>query len=407
MTKFQNIINRVGAVIDYIPGLATLVNGSILIYQRAHRVDQAANPVNRSWKSDLKIYALSKDKVVAKASLTPFIGTIGAIITHSFRNSYFKLWKGFDYKINRCLIDAARVDPNKRNHSLELATLYLDRNPDLDPAELVFPLCQAAVNQNMPLIDLFLERMEPLSAETTVKVLSTYSVSGQVALRILNTDHEALSLRDKEEIIRGCTERETLFTLIPLFPEVREDIIRQKTREILRYSPTEEQLRLLLGRCGDMSDHELIEILRDVKPETWDLVFALTQCSPEVRLTTMGRHLNSETFPAYKAWVEENEAALTDEQKALVLKPIISYKPPEIIEFAHQFAERNRTLSAHAATEVLRDLIWSAHYALFAFYFNTFENLTADNVREFYTNRSFLPEFRELFLRKFPELAAD
>lgn len=401
MTTFQKVISCVGAAIDYIPGLATIVNGSILIYQRAHRVNQAANPVNKGWKSDLKIYALSKDKLVAKASLVPVIGTIGALITHVARHQY-----NLNFKINKCLTDAARVNPNERNHSLELVRLYLARNPNLNPEELVFPLCKAATLQNMPLLELLLEHAGNLSAETVTQLLGIYCQSREVAQRILAQPHDELTAEHQTLIVRNCHNRQTLLSILPDLPDAKASVIQERIASLAIQPLSEEELRMLINRSGVISDANLIHILKFASLENRERIYELTQCNANVRLAGMGHHLNSETFPAYRAWVEAHEAELTDEEKALVLKPIFAFSGSQILTFAKEFATRNRFLSGPAAVEVLKNLHFSYHLPLYQFYLDTFENLSADNLREYF-RRIYLPDVRAIFLAKFPELAAE
>lgn len=404
MTKLQKILDYSGAVIDYIPGLATIVNGSILIYQRAHKVNEAANPVNKGWKSDLKIYMLSKDKMVAKSSLIPVIGTIGALITHVARHKNFRNWSNIGYKINRCLTDATDVNPSKRNHSLELVRLYLECNPDIDPAELELPLRRAATHTNIPLFELLLGRMGELSTDTITSLLTIYCRSEEIANRVLDAPHEQLRLENQEQIVKECYHDATLLAIIPRFPAVSEKTIRHKLQHLIKQDLAVEQLTMLLDRCGNMSDRQLLKVLKNATPNNCALIYEQRECSIDLRLAEMGHHLNSETFESYKTWVEDNEAQLTDAQKALVLKPIQQYQGAEFVEFAREFAERNRNLSGPAAVEVLEQLhAWDVNFELYSIYFNTFENLTAENLQPLYQN-ILLQKFKTLYLGKFPEL---
>lgn len=405
MTKLQKIINYTGAIIDYIPGLATIVNGSILIYQRAHKVNEAANPVNKGWKSDLKIYMLSKDKLVAKSSLLPVIGTIGALITHVARHKTFRVWSSLGYKINRCLAQATDVNPSKRNHSLELVRLYLERNPDIDLAELELPLRRAATHTNIPLFELLLDYMGELSADSISNLLTVYCRSEEIANRVLDAPHEELTLDIQERIVNQCYHDATLLAIIPRFPDVSEEIIRNKLQYLAKNPLTYDQISTLLDRCGEISDEELLKILKNATPDNCDLVYDIKECSIDLRLAEMGHHLTSETFESYKTWVEENEEQLTDAQKALVLNPIQQYRDPEFVEFARQFAERNRNLSGPAAVAVLEQLgAWDFNFELYSFYLNTFENLTAETLQPLYQN-IYLQRFKTLYLEKFPELS--
>lgn len=404
MTKFQKILNYTGTIIDYIPGVATIVNGSILIYQRAHKVNQVANPVSKGWKSDLKIYVLSKNKVAATASLVPVLGNIAALVTNVHRHLSFRSQSTGEFKPNKYLVDAANANPDRRTHSLELVKLYLERHPQIDPKELEQPLAEAAFNQDLPLFTLLVSHIGKFSATSISNLLSSVMHLPEFSKLVLEALPEGLKKEDQETIVKGAFVDSTLLTIIPRFRDVSEETIRQKLQYLVKNDLTEDQLRMLLDRCGNIPDQELLEILKKATDKNRALIYKLRECSIDLRLDEMVHNFNRTTFASFKTWVEANEKHLTDEQKAQVLKPIHGYSDKVMVEFAKQFAERNGNLSGTAAVKVLENLeATRPNLELHGFFLKTFKNLTAENLQPLYKNISH-PAFLALYLQKFPEL---
>lgn len=403
MTKFQKILNYTGTIVDYIPGVATIVNGSILIYQRAHKVNQVANPVSKGWKTDLKIYMLSKNKVAATASLVPVLGNIGALVTNVHRHLSFRSQSKGEFKLNKYLVDAANVNPDKRIHSLELVKLYLKRHPDINPKELEQPLLMAAYNNNLLLFELLVRHIGGFSAESILNLFNSVIHSKDFSELVLKNLPEGLTKEDQEKIVKG-TVGPTLLAIIPRFQNVSEETIRKHLKHLVRDKLEVDQLKMLLDRCGDIPDKELLEILKNATDANRALIYELRECSIDLRLAEMVDHFNPTTFDSYKTWVEANEKDLTDEQKAQVLKPIHGYSDKVMVQFAKQFAERNGNLSGAAAVKVLENLeATRPNLELHGFYLNTFKNLTTENLQPLYQNISH-PTFLALYKKKFPEL---
>ena len=76
MVDVRNIIQISDAILDCIPFLSTLSNGIELLWKLARKVDATANPVNPSWKNDIKLHLISKSKIECLTGMIPIFDDI-------------------------------------------------------------------------------------------------------------------------------------------------------------------------------------------------------------------------------------------------------------------------------------------------------------------------------------------
>lgn len=147
MVRFIKVISTVDKITDCIPGVATVKNAGILLYQRAHKVNSVAKHLSgtTSWKDDIKIHMLSKDQKLALFAMHP----IGSHVL------YFKYLSDFSEYIVNSLTKKrnTQVDDgyllkalsmNNKEHRNEVIALYLARNPNQSDEKLMRAFHQAA-----------------------------------------------------------------------------------------------------------------------------------------------------------------------------------------------------------------------------------------------------------------------
>lgn len=149
MTRFIKALDVADKITDCIPVISTIKNAGVLIYRLAHRVDSVANPVNSSWKDDLKIHYLSKDLLITCLSMIPFLGNFGAFIGHII-NSNLSASKTIGYR--RGYLGEAAMQNN-----YEVAALYLARNPNRPKERLENALTIAAIGNSSEIFKLILD----------------------------------------------------------------------------------------------------------------------------------------------------------------------------------------------------------------------------------------------------------
>ncbi len=80
MVNIEKIINVVDAVCDCIPVVSSFTNGTQLLYKLARKVDATANPVNTTWRDDVKIHVINKSKFECLIAMIPIIGNLTNLI---------------------------------------------------------------------------------------------------------------------------------------------------------------------------------------------------------------------------------------------------------------------------------------------------------------------------------------
>lgn len=210
MTDFMKAIKTTDKILDCVPVVSTVKNAGILIYQTAYKVDSAANPVkNSSWKDDIKIYALSKNKIVAGVSMIPILGNLaafGCYLTVALKNLLFKPPPGS----SGCLKESAKASSwGLKNHSYEVVALYLARNPNCSEEKLRWPLIEAAKTGKSDIINLILtsrkDQNKPLSEDLIEEVL--LNLKDEKTIQSVLQKNEELISEDKTKKILGEIEK--------------------------------------------------------------------------------------------------------------------------------------------------------------------------------------------------------
>src|SRR5271154_2714689 len=80
MVKLQKIIKVVDAICDCVPVVSSITNGTQLLYKLARKTDTTANPVKTTWKDDIKIHVICKDKFHCKIGMIPIIGNLATLV---------------------------------------------------------------------------------------------------------------------------------------------------------------------------------------------------------------------------------------------------------------------------------------------------------------------------------------
>lgn len=142
MPSIEKVIKVVDAVCDCLPVVSTITNGAQLIYKLARKVDAAANPVNTTWKDDLKIHFINKDKHDCLIAMIPVIGNITSFI--------FFILDGFRDHLKQAVCRS----------NTEVVKLYLARHPLSDDKRGKNILEQAAFSSLPEVFNLILSAVE-------------------------------------------------------------------------------------------------------------------------------------------------------------------------------------------------------------------------------------------------------
>lgn len=171
MVRFIKVVNAFDKVIDCIPIASSIKNAGILLYQRIHKVNKVANPVNTSWKDDIKIHVLSKDDFIARIAMIPVIGNLTALSYHlsdaidKARGMWLLGPKGY-------LAEATRAFSwSLKKHNLEVVALYLARNPNRPEEKLKNALRFALVAGKEEIVKLILDSRTTWSSDSIEYVL--------------------------------------------------------------------------------------------------------------------------------------------------------------------------------------------------------------------------------------------
>lgn len=192
MARFIVAVNTIDKIFDCVPIVSTVKNAGIFLYQLVHKVNKVANPVNTSWKDDIKIHVLSKNQFIAKISMIPIFGNFIAI---SFLLAdAIEKYQG----IHRLgyLRDATKAwNWGLKKHNYEVVALYLARNPQLSEEELKEDLRFAAQLGNEEVVKLILNSRNNWSSDSIEEVLKSTTTT-QIAKIILNK--YSVTLTDKQ-----------------------------------------------------------------------------------------------------------------------------------------------------------------------------------------------------------------
>ena len=181
MIRFIKVVGAVDKITDCVPVVSSIKNVGILLYQLVHKVNKAAAPITPSWTDDIKIHMLSKDAFLAGVAMIPFIGNWACLI-YQLKNTIDK--GGFLYFGPLGYLSEATRKWNwgLKTHSLEVATLYLARNPNRSEEKLVKALKFAGIAKNKEIFQLILNSRTDWSSASIESVLMSASNTEIVAL---------------------------------------------------------------------------------------------------------------------------------------------------------------------------------------------------------------------------------
>lgn len=330
MTKLLNTLNKISAVADCVPVVSSIVNGGLLIYQRAHKADQAANPVNKSWKSDFKIFALSKNKTMAKASLFPVFGNIAALILKVRRQIQWHSGNPPRTLYKNTLVEAADPRSPMSKHAKEIITLYLAQNPNLPPEELVQALHTASRHGNQEAFDILLPHAQDLDSKSIADILAPCA-SAEIATAVLNKFPDVLTDEDKNMIFKWNFYPRTIEALLPYFDNLaKEDLLNQLNSLAADNDGIQPALMVLERVKDEATDFEIARALTGefIKQDT--LYGILEQGPIDIHLAftillanrSIGRH-RVDKLERFNAWVISHCNELTTVEIEMAQQPII------------------------------------------------------------------------------------
>lgn len=172
MVRFIKVVNTFDKIFDCIPVASSVKNAGIFLCQLTHKVNKVANPVNTSWKDDIKIHVLSKDDFIAGISMIPIAGNLIALAYH-LANALAKargMWmlggqRGY-------LMEATRAFSwGLKKHSYEVVALYLARNPNLSEKKLRKALIFSASRGKEEIVKLILDSRSSWTSDSIEEIL--------------------------------------------------------------------------------------------------------------------------------------------------------------------------------------------------------------------------------------------
>lgn len=167
MVKVIQAVNVIDSIADCIPIVSTIKNISIILYRLIHKVDRVANPVNASWKDDIKIHILTKGIFEITAGLIPFYGNIACLVFN-----IFKIAQPSDIALPlRYLIKAIGLKDEIEGY--QLAAKLLKRYPDFTENEFSEALSLAAAREHIEVFELILNSRTQWSRNFVLDLLKT------------------------------------------------------------------------------------------------------------------------------------------------------------------------------------------------------------------------------------------
>jgi hypothetical protein len=219
MVRLIKVVNVVDQVTDMIPLVSNVKNITILLYQLTHKINKVANPVNPSWKDDIKIHVLSKSAFTAGISMIPFLGNL-TCLTYYVLNALVKA-RGMKLRGGPIgyLGEAIRASNwGLKKHNYEVVALYLARNPTRLEEKLRKALVFAAREGNKDIFELILGSRTTWSVNSIIESLRS-STNAEIACIILEKYSSVLTDKQAADILShfvGCSARNN-YDLIELF----------------------------------------------------------------------------------------------------------------------------------------------------------------------------------------------
>ncbi len=177
MVKVIQAVNVIDSVADCKPIVSTIKNISIILYRLIHKVDRVANPVNASWKDDIKIHMLTKSTFEIITGLVPFYGNIACLVVN-----IFKIVQPSDIALpQQYLLKAICLKDEKEGY--QLTAKLLKRYPDdYTEKELRKALSVASEKENIDVCNLILNSSPQWSQNFVLDLLKTSKNKGVLKL---------------------------------------------------------------------------------------------------------------------------------------------------------------------------------------------------------------------------------
>lgn len=148
MIQFRTVANYALNAVDLLPVINFFKNSAIILYNLAHKVNLVANPVQNSWKTALKIYALSRSNLLSAAIALPVIGNVIALVYY-VRNAFYRMRNCWAPGVSLgSLNDAILADWSKNPRSEEVFRLCLSQHQQFSKEELFEALKIAELKGN-------------------------------------------------------------------------------------------------------------------------------------------------------------------------------------------------------------------------------------------------------------------
>lgn len=300
MIRFIKAINTTDKILDCIPIVSTVKNAGILLYQLVHKVNKVANPVNTSWRDDIKIHILSKDDFIAGISMIPIVGNLTALAYH-LSNAIAKVqerWvlggpKGY-------LGEATRAFSwGLKKHNYEVVALYLARNPNRSEEKLSKALRFAASAGKEEIVKLILDSRNDWSSNSIKEALK-FTKDTKIAKIILENCSNILTDKDAGSVVSYLAGNfmQNNYSLIELLIANYPNIdITEIGRALVRASGEEDSFNivyLLLNSFPKIEEKHIEKALEEASNKGFkDIIELLLQNSPNLVTTHMDRLLEN------------------------------------------------------------------------------------------------------------------
>lgn len=188
MVRLIKAIDVADKIADCIPVVSTIKNTAYLLYQKIHKVDQVAEPINPGntlWRDDLKIHVISKDHWTAYISMVPVLGNAYAagqyIVEAISKACCHKIFSPSGY-LTRAI---SGNDGGLDKHNLEVVRLYLARNPNRSEEKLVKCLRYAASIGKSAIVELILNSNSRVWTKDSIMSALRLAGNERVARKLL------------------------------------------------------------------------------------------------------------------------------------------------------------------------------------------------------------------------------
>jgi hypothetical protein len=423
MVRFIKAVNTIDKILDCVPVVSTVKNAGILLYQLAHKVNKVANPVNTSWKDDIKIHVLSKDDFIAGISMIPIVGNLTVLVHHIIN------WMQMGY-----LGEATRAFSfGLKNHSYEVVALYLARNPDRSEEKICKALRFAASVGKEDIVKLILDSRNTWSSDSIEKVLK-FAKDAKIAKIIL--DQYADRLTDKQagsvlSLLAGWNKYSVIKLLIATYPNIDINEVGQGLERAARRKDALDIVHLLLNRFPQIEEKYVAKALEEAsKNSLKEVIEALLQHSPNLVSTHLDALLERAADRGDTVilnWLLDTyKDNVSSASIGKILKSAVQYKyfgeDDKHLLIINSMIEQYPDLSGKDL-EPAMDRAASLNNELFERYLKTFTQLQPENLQTILNNAVFVQgssvreggpnhfslkwdKAAQLIMEKFPEMVA-